>query len=368
MAELAGAHLVAEPAPGRYTFHDLLRAYASEQAHTADDDEERHAAVHRVLDHYLHTAHTAARLLQPARDPITLAQSHIGVTPEHLADHRQALAWFTTEHAVLLSAVEQAARTDLNAHTWQLAWTLTDFLDRRGHWHDAVDTLSAALEAARREADPRRQAAVHRLLARPYTQLGRLDDAYLHLRRALDLYSQHGDKTGQAQVHTGFTFALERQGHHADALGHAERALALFRAAGHQDGEARSLNNIGWYHGELGDHQQALTCCQQALSRHQKLGNRPGQAMAWDSLGYAHQHLGHHAEAIACYQHALDLFRDLGHHEEAITLNHLGDTHYAAGNLEEARTAWRQSLAVLDQLGHPDVDKIRAKLSQVEAR
>src|SRR5688572_28310389 len=51
--------------PGRYTFHDLLRAYATEQVHTVDVDQQRHAATHRLLDHYLHTAHGADRLLNP---------------------------------------------------------------------------------------------------------------------------------------------------------------------------------------------------------------------------------------------------------------------------------------------------------------
>ena len=368
LAELAGAHLIAEHFPGRYTFHDLLRAYAAEQARTTDPDDQRSAAVQRALDHYVHTAHTAARLLQPARDPITLTPPQPGVTPEHPADHGQALAWFTTEHAVLLAAISHAARTGSDTRSWQLAWTLTDFLDRRGHWHDAVDTLCVALEAARRLADPRAQAIAHRLLARPYTQLGSLDDAHTHLRHALDLYQQHDDQVGQAHTHTGFTFALERQGRHREALDHAEQALDLFRAAGHRDGEARSLNNVGWYHGELGDHHRALTFCQQSLSQHQELGNHPGQAMAWDSIGYAHQHLGHHAEAIACYRHAIDLFRDLGHHEEAITLDHLGDTHHAAGNFESAGSAWQQSLAVLDRLGHPNADKVRAKLKELDGR
>jgi len=45
LAELARAHLAEEHLPGRFRFHDLLRAYA---------------AVHRVLDHYLHTAVAAA--------------------------------------------------------------------------------------------------------------------------------------------------------------------------------------------------------------------------------------------------------------------------------------------------------------------
>src|SRR6204780_4440335 len=60
LRELADAHLIAEHVPGRYAFHDLLRAYAAEQACDADSDTDRREATGRVLDHYLHTAAHAA--------------------------------------------------------------------------------------------------------------------------------------------------------------------------------------------------------------------------------------------------------------------------------------------------------------------
>jgi len=60
LAELVREHLLTEYVPGRYTFHDLLRAYVTEQACAHDSQDVRDAAVHRVLDHYPHTAHSAA--------------------------------------------------------------------------------------------------------------------------------------------------------------------------------------------------------------------------------------------------------------------------------------------------------------------
>jgi len=56
LRELASADLIAEHVPGRSSFHDLLRAYAAEQAHHASGHAEVAAAIGRVLDHYLHTA------------------------------------------------------------------------------------------------------------------------------------------------------------------------------------------------------------------------------------------------------------------------------------------------------------------------
>src|SRR4030095_12406408 len=111
LTELASANLITQHTPGRYTLHDLLRAYATDLAHTHDTHPPHHAATHRLLDHYLHTAYTADRLLNPARDPITLTPPQPGVTPEHPTDHRQALDWFTAEHSVLLATINHAATT-----------------------------------------------------------------------------------------------------------------------------------------------------------------------------------------------------------------------------------------------------------------
>ncbi len=40
-------------------------------------------------------------------------------------------------------------------------------------------------------------------------------------------------------------------------------------------------------------------------------------------------------------------------------------THHAAGNPDDARSAWWQALGILDELGHPDADQLRAKLRHV---
>jgi tetratricopeptide (TPR) repeat protein len=370
LAELTRANLLTEHSPGRYTLHDLLRAYATQLAHTTDTDQQRYAATHRVLDHYLHTAHTADGRLIPARDPGPLAAPpQPGVTPEHPADRAQAMAWFTAEHLVLLAAVDYAAATGFDTHTGQLAWTLWTFLDRRGHWHDLADVGRAAAAAAQRLADPTAQAYAHRNLAIAHIRLGRLDDAHTQLSHALDLATRAGDPLGQAHSHYSLGYLWERRGHPAQALDHARHALRLYRAAGRQIGQAHALNLVGWYHALLGDYQQALTSCQQALTLHQELDNHAGQAATWDSLGYAHHHLGHHTQAITCYQTALTLNRDLGNRsEEATTLTNLGDTHHTTGNDQAARDAWQHALAIQEDLDHPDADSVRTRLNALDTQ
>jgi DNA-binding SARP family transcriptional activator/tetratricopeptide (TPR) repeat protein len=367
LAELTQASLLLEHTPGRYVLHDLLRAYASDLTRRLDPDQQRHTATHRILDHYLHTAHTANRLLDPAREPINLTPPAPGVAPQHAADYQQALDWFTVERPVLLAAVDHAAATGLDTHTWQLAWILRTFLDRRGHWHDWAAAGRAAVAAAHRLADPTAQARAHRHLALAYIHLHRIDDAHTQLSHALDLAAQTGNQTTQARIHNNLSYLWERRGNYPQALNHARQALTMLQATGHQRGQAVALNGVGWCHALLGDHQQALTTCQQALTLCQELGDRAGQAATWDSIGYAHHHLGHHTHAITSYQHALTLYRGLGdRYYEATTLTHLGDTHHATGNHHAAHDAWQQALTILDDLAHPDADQIRTKLADFD--
>jgi DNA-binding SARP family transcriptional activator/tetratricopeptide (TPR) repeat protein len=367
LAELTGAHLIIEHPPGRYSFHDLLRAYATELAHGHDPDPDRAAARHQILDHYLHAAHRAALLLDPHLPSPTLAEAHPSVTPEAVTDQAQALAWFAAERPVLLAAIGQAAGSGLHTHAWQLAWTLIGFLARRGHWRDLTDTQHTALSAARSAADPYAQAQAHRGIANAYTWLARHDEADDHFRQALDLFSGIGDRTGQADIHHGLAWSCNQQDRHSAALDHAQQALHHYRAAGDEAGQARALNAIGWHHSQLGDHQQALVHCQQALTFYVHSGDGIGQGRAWDSLGYAHHHLGEYQQAIACYHHALDLIRAQAHrHAESVTLINLGDTQLATGEPGQARAVWECALSILDDLDHPDADDVRTRLDALD--
>jgi DNA-binding SARP family transcriptional activator/tetratricopeptide (TPR) repeat protein len=364
LRELARAHLIAEHAPGRYGVHDLLRAYAAEQAQHTDSDTGRREATGRVLDHYLHTAATAARLLDPAKEPVVLAPPRPGAAAGQPADDRQALAWFEAEHQVLLAAVTLAAGSGFDAHAWQLPWAMAPFLLARGHWQEWAATQRTALAAATRLADTTAQAVCSRLLALACTNLGDYDQALGNYASSLTLYQRLGNHVGEARVHQNLGVLAERQGRCAGALGHAEQALRLFKAVGDMANEAAALHNIGWYHGLLGDYQQARAFCRQALTLSTEIGHRWLEGHAWCSLGYAEHHLGNLAEAAACYQRALSLARDAGDRFlEAETLTHLGDTRHAAGGPTQAREAWEQALAILDDLQHPDVGQVRAKLA-----
>jgi DNA-binding SARP family transcriptional activator len=368
LGELTRAHLLAEQVRGRFSCHDLLRAYAAELTRSADSEAERNAATSRMLDHYLHTAARAALLLHPARRPVVLAPPEPGTTPEPLGDGSQALAWFQAERRVLMAAISRAQEAGFLVHAWQIPWAMSRFLDARGRWHDWAVTEQIAMAAADRLGDRSAQAGAHQRYGYAQARLGRLDEAYTHLGRALDIHLELGDQAGQAYVHNALAITLNFQARYTEALGHARQALDAYTAVGDQPGRALALNSVGWFHAVLGDHEQALRYCGQALSLFYELGHQEGTANALDSLGFAHQQAGQHASAIGCYQQALDRHREIGHRwGMAEALGHLGDSHQAAGHPSEARAAWEAALEILDDLGHPDAGRVRRKLNDLAA-
>jgi DNA-binding SARP family transcriptional activator/tetratricopeptide (TPR) repeat protein len=364
IAELADAHLIAEHAPGRYAFHDLLRAYAADLSAAADSDDERRDALHRVLDHYLHTAHPGSRLLNPARLHVALQPPRPGVTLECIASPSEALAWFDAEREVLLAAISQASDTGFDAHAWQLPWTLMLFFDRQGHWHDQITIQRIAIAAAKRLGDLAAQARAYRDLGTAFGRHGAFAEADPHYRQALDLHRQIGDRLGEARVHNEMAFVAEQQGRLREALDHAEQSLALHEAGGNQVGVARALNAVGWLHAQLGEYKESLRYCVRALGLSSGCGDPLNDASTWDSMGYAHSQLGQHAEAVSCYRTAVGILDGLhaGWHQ-APMLIHLGDAYQAVGEPDAGRNAWRRALVLLEDLKHPDAEQARGRLS-----
>ena len=373
LAELARAHLITERSPGRFTLHDLLRAYARELVDRHDGHADRQAAMRRVLDYYLHTADVAGRLVLPYRDdpvlPAPVADVADGVRPDGLADHHQAMAWLIEEESTLLAAQRQAAREGLDRHVWHLVWALARYQYCRGLWHEAATASREGLLAAQRLGDMRGQAVSHGCLAYAYVHLRRYDEAEHHMRQALDIHTELGDRNAMAYSHRSIALALDQQQRYREALPHAYEALRLFEQTGHATGEARSLNAVGWFRLHLGDHEQAIEYCLRALEIQDKLGDRFAAADTLDSLGGAYHQLGRFEEAADHYRQAIDRFRETGDlFNEALSLVGLGRARLAVGDTDPARNAWELAAGIFERLGRPESQSVRMKLKDLHPK
>lgn len=365
LRQLVSLNLVTEHRPGRYSLHDLLRAYATDQATAALSASCRANAIGRMLDHYLHTAHDAGARLSPQHYPLPLSPAKDRTHVESFAGTQQALDWFDSEYKVLLAVTALAASSGFDSHSWQIPAALARYLDWRGYWQDWAEMQDIALAAARRLGDKNARACVLRASGLLHLRLASYDQARSHFSEALQLYRDLDDTVGKARAHGDLSMTFAIQDRYREALAHSERALELARSARHPHVHALMLNKVGWHAAHLGDYQRALACCQQAMSMLQSLGHPFTQAFVWDSLGYIHQHLRHHAEAVDCYQRAVTLFREIGNRFElAATLIGLGDACHADGQPAAAYEAWQQALPILTSLHHPDAIQLQAKLDR----
>ncbi|USX52337.1 tetratricopeptide repeat protein [Lentzea sp. HUAS12] len=361
LPELVAANLVTETGDGRFVLHDLVHAHARG---LVEEDEGRDA-LHRLLDHYLHSAHHADAELHAHRQRLMIAPHVPDVVPERPDGHDASSRWFAAETGVIIALGIAAAGARLDRYAWQLPWCLTVHMDRSGRWHEWVTVLRSALAAARRLEDDHAAARLHHILAHAHYRLSDAETRDRHLRTALALY-ERGDLTdGQARVHRSLAQAHEEQGDLAQALHHGRRAVAL---AASDIERAGALNQVGWFLGLLGRHDEALGQCQNALALHRAGGDKLGEASTLDSIAYNLGHLGDFSGAITHYGDALDLFAAIGEQfEVATTLINLGDAHVATGGADEARHAWEEALEIYERLGHADVAKARERLTALSA-
>src|SRR6266851_2130136 len=250
--ELTAAHLLTEHTRGRYTFHDLLRAFAAEQAHIHDTKAERCDARHRALDHYLCTGHAAFTVLYPGWIPLDLPRPVPGVAPEDLADQEQALTWSEAEHAVLVAATFWAAEGGFDSHAWQIPCGLGTIMERRAYCREWAIVSEVALGAAQRSGDLTGQAHSHHRLGQALLARGSYPEARIHLRQALALFDRLGDPARQGDIYVALSTMLSEERLFADAVTCAQRALDLYRATSHVAGQSIALNNIGWFEAQLG--------------------------------------------------------------------------------------------------------------------
>ena len=274
--------MVAEYLPARFTFHDLLRAYAADLAERIDPEPERRAAVHRVLDHYLHTAMAASNRFSPFRSPLQLAGPQPGVLPADVTRRHQAMAWFDAEVPVLLALIAYADASDFDTHAWQLPWTLA-----------RSSTGGAGGRTTPPPSRPRwpRPPGWRTRSPWPTRTTCSATSSRRPARTRRPTRTSGGHSTCSASSATGPTRPwcstawpgmLEKQERYPEALAVALDALRMLKAVGHWWTQATlGEAGVGWLYAHLGQYHRALTHCQRALSLHRDSGHRGGTPTPW---------------------------------------------------------------------------------------
>jgi DNA-binding SARP family transcriptional activator/tetratricopeptide (TPR) repeat protein len=356
LAELSRTRLVTEHVPGRFLLHDLVRAYGMELSQDLDTREDRTAAVRRMLDHYLQSAH-AANILLHAHQVTELPPVRPGVTPERPNDFGAATRWLSADYRVLTMAVDQAVELGDTRTAWQLALALQSYQHHHALLQDWAKLQRFALTAARNAGDTLGQVRTERSLAGAYFMLGDGETALRHLRNTKRVVDELGMPAESAYLERNLGEVLSGNSpdvpaDHKAAIGHYDRAIELYEEMGHRQGVAYALEGLARSRSILGDHETAVALLRRALDLHQQIGEPVGEGYVYAELASIDLRLGRLDEAEALLAKAIELHIH-GQHRlmQVDDLMLLGDVRKARGDLPAARSAWEESLAVATESG-----------------
>jgi DNA-binding SARP family transcriptional activator/tetratricopeptide (TPR) repeat protein len=350
LGQLARAHLIQPATPGRYGLHDLLRAYARELAQ--DAEEERHSALTRLFDYYLHTAAGAMDTLHPAERH---RRSHIPVPATlapPLASPAAARVWLDTELPNLVAVAAHTAEHGWPGHTTGLAVILFRYLDIGSHFAEAAAVQSYALRAARQAGDHAAEATALTSLGAVDMRQGRYQQATRRYEQAVTIFRKTSDRTGEAHAIGNLGAIAHQQGHYQQATGHLQQALALCRQTGDRSGEAQALSHLGLIDLRQGRYRSATVHFEQALALCRETGYQSGVIHALGHLGAIDLRQGRYQRATDNLQQALVLCRETGDRcGEAYVLADLGLAGLRAGRYQQAADHIDQALALCRETG-----------------
>jgi DNA-binding SARP family transcriptional activator/Flp pilus assembly protein TadD len=349
---LARVHLSHRTRPGRYSMHDLLRAYAADLAAAEDSEDERHAPLTRLFDYYAAAAAAAMDTLFPAERHIRPRVRGPVESAPPVADPGAARAWLDSEREVLV-----AVTTHVEAHGWPghatvLAGTLYRYLETGGHFADAITIHSAARRAASRTGDRAAEATAHTNLGLVDWWQGRYRQAAGHHREALRISREIDDRRGEASALNNLGIVYERQGRLDQGAHHYRQAAALAAELGDRTDEARSLANLGGIDYLQGRYQQAVRHLRRSLVIFREIGDHQGESAALSGLGIVNARQGRYEQAAEDYHQALAVASGIDDRPGEIGAhNGLGVVLLAAGHPEQAQAQHSAALALASGIG-----------------
>ena len=368
---LVGAHLIEQPAPDRYQFHDLLRAYAVDKTQDLDDPVAIAAARDRLFGWYLHSAEAVAAALHRPSADVQLPPLPPGVAPLNAFAFDDAMHWHQVEQDNILAITRAAMNLGMDTLAWQLPALLRAVYPDRNPPGDWLTLGGIGLEAARRAGDRYGEAVLLGSLARAllhsgkfadaasmqragiqiwrdlgyrgwearslhnlgriYAFLRKLDEAAAYIAAGREIADETGDElsSGIAAMTLGWIAGLEEE--FSRSLEYLRQALPILRRHGHMH-EATCLMLMAEAERGLGRPAQALETAEAGLAVAQKIGNSADLAGHLIRYARALRANGRHGDALSSYQYCASLCRSLANKiQEAVVLDSTGETYLETG-------------------------------------
>lgn len=297
----------------RYSWHDLLRDYATELLSQTESENDIRVAHRRLLDHYLARAHAGAAALAPNPDdqppPWDIAD---GVLPSPAFDEQSARKMFTVECSTMLVLIERAACLKFEQHCWYLAWYLRRYLDSAGRIDDMEACSAVSLRTAQHACDYRGIGYARRILARVAWWRNDLDGSIKHLDEAINAFAAAGDRLAEAFAQHQAVDLLIWAGKNDAAFDRLERTRTLVGRDAKSEFESMLIKLEASYHLQAGHYLEAIEAGQTAYKHHKKLGRMDNLLYDLELLSRAHTKLGDYRMAIGYLEERIELQRPSG--------------------------------------------------------
>jgi DNA-binding SARP family transcriptional activator/tetratricopeptide (TPR) repeat protein len=352
LGRLHRASLLQAAGPGRYGMHDLLRAYAREQAAARDTGGCCQQALTRLFDYYRATAGAAMDTLAPAEAHLRPRIPPSATASPIMAGDAEARAWLDRERANLAAVVAHCAGHGWPRHATDLAVTLFRYLMTGSHLPEAFTIYGRALEAARRSGDLAAEADALNGLGGIGLMRGHFRDAAGCYRPALERYRRRGDRGGEARVLQNLGQTEYRLHNLRSAAGYYRQAIAAFEDAGDSLGAARALAFLGGVEAELGSYDQAEGHLKRALPALRDAEDQLYEAGALWRIGELNLRRGELAQATAFFEQAMTIDRRIDNpNGVAAELCSLGEVSVRRGEYQQAISYLRQALGLYREVG-----------------
>jgi tetratricopeptide (TPR) repeat protein/transcriptional regulator with XRE-family HTH domain len=370
LESLASRHLLQPLAAGRYRFHDLLRAYATECLARHEDAADQQSAWRRLASWYLHTAASAGRRLVPSRRPNSLSLPPAECrTPLVLDDYASALEWCEAERANLMAVIRQAGRSGPLGTAAALVHELWGFFYLRRHVADWRAAGEVAVDAALRLGNQVLLADALSGLGSALSAGGDAERARVKRHEALAAYRAIGDDHGAATQLNNIGDSLMAAGRHREALDYFRQALPMQVSADPSWDHGITMANLGEAYLALGEPDEAAAHLKGALGELRGPDTGWVVAIVLTHLGKLAAEQGRPDEAIGHFSEARDMNRQVGNEwGMANTLTALGEVLSDNDREEEARDAWTKALAIYERLGDAQAAAVRTLLAARRTR
>ena len=341
LERLTDLHLVESWTPGRYQFHDLVRAYARELA-TRLPPATQEASLDRLLTFYLSVAWRAVVLNGPTA--LRTAWPHQPPPPAgaDFATHDAVLSWIDRELPNYIALIEQfGAGGGRDERVAGLVIGLYEYFVKRGN---LVDWLPSIDRVVTGDITEWTRAQLHADAAIALAELARYDESADRFRLAQRGFEAAGSLRGMSLAANNSARLLIRMHRHRDALPLVESALAVNRELGDIRGLAAAYGTRCEVLLELGDPVAAEADARAALQQWEVLGDADGVANARIEAAWARVKSGHPELAVDDLRLSLLELEGLGHRKGvsdahwvlALTFKELRDHDRAIQHVESA--------------------------------